>query len=132
MSRTRAGFLVGGLVAMVAATAHAQAVDTTLRGQEPESALTTPAIIEAGRRVFHGKGTCHACHGDKLQGGPVAPALTGPHWRHITGTFDAIVDRIDNGNPGTIMVPHPGGITESQVFLVAAYVYAVSHGLARP
>ena len=30
------------------------------------------------------------------------------------------------------MVPHPGGIEESQVFLVASYVYAVSHGLAKP
>ena len=66
-------------------------------------------MVDAGRKVFHGKGTCFGCHGDKLQGGPVAPALTGPSWRHITGTFDAIIDRIDNGLPGTLMVPHPGG-----------------------
>lgn len=132
MNHLLAGTLVCGLIAVGAGNANAQAVDTSHRAQQPDSSLTTPAMIEAGRRVFHGKGSCHACHGDKLQGGPVAPALTGPHWRHISGTFDAIVDRIDNGNPGTIMVPHPGGITESQVFLVAAYVYAVSHGLARP
>jgi hypothetical protein len=30
------------------------------------------------------------------------------------------------------MVPHPGGITESQVFLVATYIYAVSHKVAKP
>ena len=89
-------------------------------------------MIDAGRKVFHGAGSCFACHGDKLQGGPIAPALTGPTWRHISGSFDNIVARVDNGLPGTLMVPHPGGITESQVFLVATYVYAVSHRLARP
>jgi hypothetical protein len=30
------------------------------------------------------------------------------------------------------MVPHPGGIEESQVLQVASYVYAVSHGLTKP
>jgi mono/diheme cytochrome c family protein len=58
--------------------------------------MLSPAMIDAGRKIFHGKGTCHGCHGDKLQGGPVAPALTGPSWRHITGTFDAIIDRVDS------------------------------------
>ena len=65
-------------------------------------------MIDAGRKIFHGKGTCHACHGDKLQGGPVAPALTGSSWRHITGTFDVIVDRVDNGLPGTLHGASPG------------------------
>ena len=132
MNRTALTALVLGLVVLGARRAEGQAVDTTARGTEPNPALLSPAMIEAGRRVFHGKGTCYACHGDKLQGGPVAPALRGQRWRHISGTFDAIVDRIDNGMPGTIMVAHPGGITESQVFLVAAYIYAVSHGLTRP
>ena len=132
MNRTALAALLLGVVALGAGRAEAQAVDTTLKGAAPDPAILTPAMIDAGRRVFHGKGSCYACHGDKLQGGPVAPALTGPHWRHISGTFDAIIDRIDNGLSGTIMVPHPGGITESQVFLAAAYIYAVSHGLARP
>ena len=60
------------------------------------------------------------------------PALTGKAWRHIDGIYSAIIDRVDNGLPGTLMVSHPGGIEESQVFLVASYVYAVSHGLAKP
>ncbi len=112
--------------------ATAQTVDTTLKNAEPESALLAPPMIEAGRKIFHGSGTCFACHGDKLQGGPVAPALTGKSWRHINGGFDAIVERIDNGLAGTVMVSHPGGISESQVFLVAAYIYSVSHGLSKP
>lgn len=112
--------------------AEAQVVDTTKRGPVPDSSLLTPAIIAAGRKIYRGRGTCSSCHGDKLQGGPIAPALTGPNWRHIDGTFDAIVERIDNGLAGTLMMPHPGGINESQVFMVATYVYQVSHGRATP
>lgn len=120
------------LIAVGARSAQAQVVDTTKLAAAPDSALTTPAAIDSGRKIFHGRGTCHACHGDKLQGGPIAPALTGPGWRHISGAFDAIVERIEKGNPGTIMVAHPGGITTQQIFLVGAYIYAVSRGLARP
>jgi mono/diheme cytochrome c family protein len=132
MRRTLLRVLLCGVFALGAHRAAAQAVDTASKGAEPDSTLLSPAMIDAGRRVFHGKGTCSGCHGAKLQGGPIAPALTGPSWRHITGTFDAVVDRIDNGLPGTLMVPHPGGITESQVFLVASYIYAVSHRMTKP
>ena len=121
-----------GTMSLPAAQVAAQTVDTTAKGAEPAAALLTPDMIDAGRKIFHGKGTCSGCHGDKLQGGPVAPALTGASWRHISGTYDAIIDRIDNGLSGTLMVPHPGGITESQIWLVASYVYAVSHQKSKP
>ena len=117
---------------LTARPAQAQTVNTSHAGPAPDSTLLAPAMIAAGRKIFHGTGSCFACHGDKLQGGPIAPPLTGPTWRHISGTFDNIVARVDNGLPGTAMVPHPGGINESQVFLVAVYVYAVSHHLAQP
>jgi mono/diheme cytochrome c family protein len=131
MTRVRMIVLWGAL-ALAAGRLQAQTVDTTAKGAKPDPTLLTPAMIDAGRKVFHGKGTCSGCHGDKLQGGPIAPALTGPSWRHITGTFDAIVDRIDNGLSGSLMVPHPGGVSESQVFLVESYIYAVSHQKAKP
>jgi mono/diheme cytochrome c family protein len=123
---------VGALLALGANRVAAQVVDTTKRAAVPDSALLTPQVIDAGRKIYHGQGTCWACHGAKLQGGPIAPALVGQKWRHIDGSFDAIVDRIDNGLAGTIMVPHPGGITESQIFMVATYIYAVSHGRTKP
>jgi mono/diheme cytochrome c family protein len=126
------GTLLLGTMAFAAHRVAAQVVDTSVKGTEPAPAMLAPDLIDAGRKIFHGKGTCSGCHGDKLQGGPVAPALTGPSWRHITGTYDAIIDRVDNGLPGTLMVPHPGGISESQVFLVASYVYAVSHHKTKP
>jgi len=112
--------------------AEAQTVDTTKRRVPPDSALATPATVDAGRQIFHGRGSCHACHGDKLQGGPIAPALTGPKWRHIDGSYGAILDRIDQGLTGTVMMPRPGRITTSQVIMVATYVWAVSHGRAQP
>jgi mono/diheme cytochrome c family protein len=126
------GTLLCGTMALPAHRVAAQVVDTTAKGAEPQPALLAPEMIDAGRKIFHGKGTCSGCHGDKLQGGPIAPALTGQSWRHITGTYDAIIDRVDNGLAGTLMVPHPGGISESQVFLVASYVYAVSHQKTKP
>lgn len=121
------GLIVGGFE-----TATAQVADTTKPGAESEAALITPATIDEGRKLFHGRGTCSACHGDKLQGGPIAPALVGPKWRHIDGTLAAIINRIDVGMPGTVMMPHPGRITEAQVHLVASYIYSVSHGKATP
>lgn len=132
MTRARAAWLGFGMLVLGGHRAAAQVVDTTIKNAEPDSSLLSPAMIDAGRKVFHGKGNCYACHGDKLQGGPIAPALTGKAWRHISGSFDAIVDRIDNGLSGTLMVPHPGGISESQIFLVATYVYSVSHGKVQP
>ena len=123
---------VAGLAVCAAGGVRAQVVDTTRKESVPAAELLTPAVIDAGRKIFHGPGTCYACHGPNLQGGPVAPPLTGKTWRHITGTFDAIINRIDEGKPGTLMVSHPGKITETQVFMVAAYIYAVSHNLAKP
>jgi mono/diheme cytochrome c family protein len=133
MTRALVRVLLCGAMTLGARHAAAQVVvDTTSKPADPDPTMLAPAMVDAGRKVFHGKGTCSGCHGDKLQGGPVAPALTGPSWRHITGTYEAIIDRVDNGLPGTLMVPHPGGITESQVFLVASYIYAVSHQLTKP
>jgi mono/diheme cytochrome c family protein len=131
MTRKRRLLLVCGALSLVTQRALAQATDTA-KSAAPDSTMLTPALIDAGRKVFHGKGTCSGCHGDKLQGGPVAPALTGPSWRHINGTYAAIVDRVDHGLAGTLMVPHPGGIEEAQVLQVASYIYAVSHGLTKP
>src|SRR5438093_8282983 len=79
-SMTRA-LRCAALCAAVSLAAHrvqAQVVDTTTKAAAPDSTMLSAGIIDAGRKIFHGKGTCFGCHGDKLQGGPVAPALTGP------------------------------------------------------
>jgi mono/diheme cytochrome c family protein len=114
-------------------TAHAQ--EPTAAAPQPaaaDTAAATDEVVDAGRKIFHGKGTCHACHGDQLQGGPVAPSLRGPKWRHIDGTFEAILQRVRGGYPGSVMVSHPGGIDDAQTIQVATYVWAVSQGKTKP
>ncbi len=97
-----------------------------------DSAVLTEQVLTAGRKVFHGQGTCHACHGDQLQGGPIAPSLKGGKWRHIDGSFEAILHTVRGGSPGTLMVAHPGGIDDGQTIQVATYVWAVSQGKIKP
>jgi mono/diheme cytochrome c family protein len=117
------------------------ALPPALRAQQPaaapaaasaDTAVASDNVIAEGRKVFHGKGTCFACHGDKLQGGPVAPSLLGPKWRHADGSFESILHVVRGGSPGTVMVSHPGGIDEAQTVQVATYVWAVSQGKAKP
>ena len=82
MNRALRLLLVSGALSLGVQQAHAQASDTA-HGPVPDSTMLTTAMVDAGRKIFHGRGTCFGCHGDKLQGGPVAPALTGRSWRHI-------------------------------------------------
>jgi mono/diheme cytochrome c family protein len=97
-----------------------------------DTAVLSDQVIDAGRAIFHGPGTCHACHGDDLQGGPMAPSLRGPKWRHIDGSFGQILHRIREGRDGTLMVALPGDINGPQALQVATYVWAVSQGKAKP
>jgi mono/diheme cytochrome c family protein len=120
------------LISALAEPIHAQHPDSAKARSAPDSALMTPAILDQGRKLFHGRGSCFGCHGAQLQGGPIAPSLLGAKWLHIDGSYESIIHRIDEGKPGTAMVPHPGGITEAQVLMVATYVYAVSRGLTPP
>jgi mono/diheme cytochrome c family protein len=114
-------------------TAEAQSSENA--GQ-PQGTSDTPVlsdqVIESGRGIFHGTGTCHACHGDDLQGGAIAPSLRGPKWRHIDGTYGAMLDRIRHGKDGTLMVGYPGGISDADAVQVATYVWAVSQGKSKP
>lgn len=121
------------LLGLTASSAHAQRPDTTAKAAAaPDPSVLTPAIVDQGRKIFHGQGNCYACHGDKLEGGPIAPSLRGPKFRHIDGSYEAIIHRIDEGYPGTAMVGHPGNISEAQVLMAASYIYSVGHGLAKP
>lgn len=92
----------------------------------------TPAMIDAGRKIFHGPGGCFACHGPKLGGSAIAPRLSDSVWINGDGSYADIVHIVSNGVAGTLMVSHPGGISDAQLRNVAAYVWAVSHGKAKP
>lgn len=96
------------------------------------AAQITPAMIDAGRKIFHGPGGCFACHGPTLGGSAIAPSLKDSTWINGDGSYADIVHIVSNGVSGTLMVSHPGGISDEQLKKVAAYVWAVSHGKAKP
>ncbi|HET7025083.1 MAG TPA: c-type cytochrome [Gemmatimonadales bacterium] len=104
----------------------------SMSGAGPAPEMLSPAVIAAGRRVFHGAGACLGCHGVALEGGPIAPTLRAHRWRNGDGSYAMILHVIVEGVPSTVMVAHPGGISDEQARQVAAYVWAVSHGKVKP
>lgn len=88
--------------------------------------------IDAGRHVFHGEGTCFACHGPNLEGTAIAPTLRAHKWRNGDGSLAMIMRVVRTGVPNTAMISHPGGINEEELVEVTAYVWAVSRGAAKP
>jgi mono/diheme cytochrome c family protein len=88
--------------------------------------------IDAGRRIFHGEGTCFGCHGPNLEGTAIAPTLRAHKWRNGDGSLEMIMKVIRTGVPNTAMIAHPGGIGDAELAEVAAYVWAVSRGAAKP
>jgi mono/diheme cytochrome c family protein len=100
-----------------------------------DGAQVTPKMIEAGRSVFHGAGACFACHGMNMQGSAIAPPLDkkGKPWLAAKGgTYDAILHVVEAGVPGTAMVARPNGISDEAAKNVAAYIWAISQGKAKP
>jgi mono/diheme cytochrome c family protein len=139
--------VIGSMVHLVGAGLLVTVLATPVQAQAPtnpeqhtvvaaagggDTPVLTDQLLEAGRAIFHGSGTCHACHGDDLQGGAIAPSLHGPKWRHIDGSFAAMLDRIRHGKDGTLMVGYPGGISDADAVQVATYVWAVSQGKSKP
>ena len=100
---------------------------------QPDTSAITPAMVDLGRAIFHGKGTCFACHGQKLEGGQIAPTLKAHAWRDAkNGEFAAIYRVATHGVPSTLMVAYPGGITAAEAMAVASYVWSVSKGKVKP
>lgn len=129
------------LVALASAAAIGAAFPRHASAQQQVAAVSSappappvsPAVIVAGRSIFHGQGGCFVCHGEKLEGGPIAPTLRAHEWKDAKGgSLAAILGVILHGVPGTAMVSHPNGISDSSAVRVATYVWAVSHGAANP
>lgn len=99
----------------------------------PDTNAITPAAVDLGRAIFHGKGTCFACHGARLEGSQVAPTLKAHAWRDAKqGQFDEIFRVVTHGVPGTVMVAFPGGISRAEALNVASYVWSVNNRGAKP
>ena len=103
------------------------------RQAQPDTGAITPAMIADGRGLFHGAGGCHACHGEKLEGTPIAPTLRAHKWRDaVDGTLPEIYRVITHGVEGTAMVSHPGGMSDAQAIEIASYIWAVNNRGAKP
>lgn len=99
----------------------------------PDTAAITPQAIDAGRAIFHGKGTCFACHGAQLEGTQLAPTLKSHAWRDAkNGQLDEIFRVVTHGVPSTVMVALPGGISRADALNVASYIWSVNYRSAKP
>jgi mono/diheme cytochrome c family protein len=87
----------------------------------------------AGDLVFHGKGRCFTCHGERGQGTPrLGPALSDSEWLAGNGSLASISDVITHGvavpRSASVAMPAYGGmLTSREIALTAAYIYALSH-----
>jgi mono/diheme cytochrome c family protein len=124
-------FFVPVLVVALAAGGGGQQPADSARAFR-DSVVTRQKLIAAGREVFHGEGTCFACHGAKLEGTAIAPTLRAHKWRNGDGSLEMILRVVHTGVPNTAMVAHPGNINENEIQQVAAYVWAVSRGATPP
>ena len=106
---------------------------TPQQNASPDTTMVTPEKVELGRAIFHGQGTCFACHGQKLEGSQIAPTLMPHEWRDAkNGEFAAIYYVATHGVRSTLMVAYPGGISPEQALAVASYVWSVSRGKVKP
>lgn len=122
------GFALG-VMASVAAVKPSEIQAPAL----PDTSAITPEMVNAGRRIFRGQGTCFGCHGMQLEGGPVAPTLKPHAWRDAkNGDLSAIYYVVTHGVHGTIMVSHPGGISDAEAVRVATYIWSIGHRGTKP
>jgi len=105
----------------------------TAQDAAPDTNAVTPAMVDLGRAIFHGKGTCFACHGAQLEGTQLAPTLKAHAWRDAkNGQLDEIVRVVTHGVSGTVMVALPGGISRPEALIVASYIWSVNNRKTKP
>lgn len=130
---------VGGLVL---AAPEKDPLKPRVPADQMESAkkLTTPLfkdaksaaakLVEEGKALYEGKGTCFNCHGKTGKGDGPAGMMLDPGPRDLTNcrfqnkrSDGELFWVIKNGSPGTGMVAlMPGAINEEEAWKIIAYV----------
>ena len=122
--------IVASLLSLAAAPARAPGAAKTL---PPDTASITADAVASGRKLFHGAAGCHNCHGEQLEGTPVAPTLRAHKWKDaVDGTFPEIYRVVSTGVAGTAMISRPGRINDAQAVAVASYIWAVNNRGVKP
>jgi mono/diheme cytochrome c family protein len=97
----------------------------------------SPEIVERGKALYNGKGTCFNCHGKDGGGNGPAAAQLDPSprnfqhhgfWRHRTeGELFWV---IKNGSVGTSMIGFGGQLTDEEIWALIQYerTFAGEHG----
>jgi mono/diheme cytochrome c family protein len=97
----------------------------------------SPEIVEKGKALYHGKGTCFNCHGTDGGGNGPAAAKLNPaprnfrhhgFWRHRTE--GEIFWVIKHGSPGTAMIGFGQVLSEEEIWSLIQYerTFAGRHG----
>ena len=100
----------------------------------------SPDVLEKGKGLYHGKGTCFNCHGKNGAGDGVAAMGLDPaprnfrhhgFWRHRAE--GEIFWVIKNGSPGTGMVGFGAVLTDEEIWSIIQYErsFAGGHGPRR-
>lgn len=102
-------------------------------GRTSDTTAITPEMISAWRAVFHGQGSCFACHGASLEGGAIAPTLKPHAWKDAkSGGHPATYGVITHGVPRKAMVSHPGGISDADAVRGATCIWSVGRRGVKP
>ena len=95
----------------------------------------SPDILEKGKAIYEGKGTCVNCHGMRGRGdGPGAVSLNPPprvfkshgFWKHRTE--GEIFWVIKHGSSGTGMIPFGGLLSDEEIWTVMQYERSFARG----
>ena len=97
----------------------------------------SPDIVEQGKAIYEGKGTCMNCHGVKGRGDGPGGANLDPSprvfksrgfWKHRSE--GEVFWVIKHGSPGTAMIPFGGLLSDEEIWTVMQYErsFAARHG----
>lgn len=142
---------VAGCLVLPAWAAERQGMEAMMRPRVPNDKLAearaltnplpdSPDIVEKGKILYEGKGTCFTCHGLSGRGdGPAGATLNPPprnfhhrgFWRHRSE--GEIFWVIKNGSPGSGMIPFGGALTDEEIWSLIKYerTFADGHGPRR-